>query len=264
VTPSHSPLGRGSRPARASWASAVGAATTTALAHPGAWPVALVGVLVRGGLVTLVLPIVVLPTTIGLATALGPAIVAIALGQPDAGVARLVALVVGSAIGWLLVSALLGAWTDTWLIAWLAADLEEPSAGAPNGPAATGPPAEVRGGTVLRVVVVRAIAHLPLLVAAGWGFARLVEVARLELILPSDLRVPIVVRVALGAPEVFALIALTWVVGEALGALAARTVVLERASSAQALLQAAASAVRHLPATAATLLATPWRIRAGR
>jgi len=233
----------GARPARPGWRTGVVAAWSATLARPGAWPVALVGLLVRGAIVAFVLPIVVLPTMTGLATVLSPAIISIALGQPDAEVARLIALVVGSFLAWLIASVILGAATDVILIRWIGADLEDGPA-MPDG----------RFVVVVRVALVRAVAHLPLLIVAGWGLARLVEVTRQELIMPGDLAVPLVLRVVLGAPEVFALLLVAWLAGEALGELAARGVVLQGCTATRGLLGAMGQAIRRVPATIATLL----------
>ena len=51
------------------------------LATPATWPLALAAFLIRGGIVLVVLPIVVLPTPVGLGNAFGPTLTAIALGQ---------------------------------------------------------------------------------------------------------------------------------------------------------------------------------------
>jgi hypothetical protein len=229
--------------ARPSWQSGVAAASAAAISRPGAWPVALVGLLVRGSIVAFVMPIVVLPTMTGLATVLSPAIISIALGQPDAAVARLIAVVVGSFLAWLVASVILGAATDVVLIRWMAADIE-------GGPAVP----DGRAIVVLRVALARAAAHLPLLVVAGWGLTRLVEVTRQELIMPGDLAVPIVLRVVLGAPEVFALLLVTWLGGEALGELAARGVVLQDRTATRSLVRALGQAIRGAPGTIATVL----------
>lgn len=264
MTPASVSPGPGATAVRPSWRAGVAAATAATLARPVAWPVALAGLLVRGGIVPFALPIVVLPTMTGLATALGPAVISIALGQPNADVARLVALVVGSFFAWLLAAALLGAATDVVLVRWLAGDVADAEAGAAVGEAASGAGAAGTAGhversgsalaEVLRVAVVRAVAHLPLLLVAGWGLARLVEVTRTELIMPGDLAVPLVLRVVLGAPEVFAVLAVAWLAGEVVGELAARGVVLGGRSAARALGGAIADAVRDAPATLATLL----------
>lgn len=227
---------------RSGWASGVGGATGATLGRPDTWPVALVGLLVRGGLVPFALPIVVLPTMTGLATALGPAVVSIALGQPDAGVARFVALVVGTAVAWLVANVLLGALTDAVVVRAIADEILD-------RPRAT----RVRSVEVGRIALVRAAAHLPLLVAAAWGASRLVAVAREELIMPSDLSVPIVLRVIGGAPEVIALLGLAWLGGEAVGELAVRSVLLEGSSAAGGLGRAIVLGLAHLPAVLGTL-----------
>ena len=48
------------------------AALLVTLSRPATWPLALAAFLVRGGILVILLPIVVLPTTVGLGTAFGP------------------------------------------------------------------------------------------------------------------------------------------------------------------------------------------------
>ena len=69
------------------------------LARPATWPLALAAFRIRGGIVLLVLPIVVLPTPVGIGDVVGPSLTAIALGGVPAeaitgGVVALVGLLV--------------------------------------------------------------------------------------------------------------------------------------------------------------------------
>jgi hypothetical protein len=96
-----------------------------------------------------------------------------------------------------------------------------------------------------RVFLVRAAAHLPLVVALAWGTARLVAVTYRELTNPGDVTTPLVWRVLLASPDVVAAIVVTWMVGQALGALAARRVVLARGGILRALRDASLTVVRH-------------------
>ncbi len=50
------------------------------LARPSIWPLAFVAFLLRGGIVVVLAPIVVLPSAVGLANVLAPAITSIAFG----------------------------------------------------------------------------------------------------------------------------------------------------------------------------------------
>ena len=50
------------------------------LAHPLAWPVALAGFLVRGGIVVFLLPIVALPSPVGISDRIAPTLSSMVLG----------------------------------------------------------------------------------------------------------------------------------------------------------------------------------------
>ena len=82
------------------------------LATPATWPLALATFLVRGGVVLVLLPIVVLPTTVGLGTAFGPTLTSVAFGSVP-----LQVIVVAGAVGLVAVA---------WVVVggWLAAALE--------------------------------------------------------------------------------------------------------------------------------------------
>ena len=86
------------------------------LARPTTWPLALAAFLVRGGLVLVVLPIVVLPTPVGIGDVVGPTLTAIALGGFPS------EAVMGGAVALVCLLA--------WLVGggWLAAALEAESA----------------------------------------------------------------------------------------------------------------------------------------
>lgn len=215
------------------WPSAgwLAAAVLVVLERPAVVPIALAGFLVRGGIVVLLLPIVVLPTPVGLATIFGPDIVSVALAGPNPGIIRL-ALAAAALLGiWLLVGGLLGAAADVAIIQ--AAAAPEEGAPSPGGAAASGRPS--RRLAVARVAVVRWLAHLPLVVALAWGVVRIVEATYAELVLPSDTVTPLVLRVLAASPDAVVAVVGTWLVGEAWGGWAARFVVLEGRSTGAAL-----------------------------
>ena len=56
----------------ASWRDVLAGALVETLVRPSGWPLALARFLVRGGIIPFALPIVVLPTTVGIATFFGP------------------------------------------------------------------------------------------------------------------------------------------------------------------------------------------------
>ena len=82
--------------------------------RPSLWIVALCGFLARGGIALLALPIVPLPSTVGLATLVGPTSVTAAGLTPDS-VVRLV-VIITLAVTWLLTGSAIGALTDIALV----------------------------------------------------------------------------------------------------------------------------------------------------
>lgn len=225
-----------SRPLASFFAEAV----LVVLERPGLVALGLAGFLVRGGILVLLLPIVVLPTPVGLATILGPDIVSVALAGPNPGLIRLAAIGSLVVLCWLVVSGILGAAVDVAVTA--------AAGGAAKRRAALGPGAvggDVRpigiasgavasGGSVggdrwrlvARVAAVRWLAQLPLVAALAWGAFRIVEATYAELVLPSDTVTPLILRVLAAAPDALVLVVGVWLAGEVWGGVAARFVVL--------------------------------------
>ncbi len=189
------------------------------LARPATWPLGLVGFLLRGGLALVVAPIVVLPTPVGLANVLAPLLEDVAFGRRTGELAGLLAVAVGIVLAWLVVGGLSAAASEMEAARQVAADDELAIDGVSRRVAAT-------PGRAWRVVVVRLVAYVPLLIALAWGAVRLISVTYRELSVPSDVTVPIFLRVLTGAPDAIAAIALAWFVGEVVGALASRRIIL--------------------------------------
>lgn len=220
-------------------------AVALALGRPSAWPIALAGFLARGGILLFLLPIVVLPTPTGLATAFGSDIIAIAMAAPTAAVVRLAVTALLLVVGWLALASIVGAAADAVLAGWAA------------GPAALRPVARRRRiGLVLRVAFVRLACHLPLAIASVWAIARIVAVIYREYISPGDLSVPLPLRVAASVPDAIGLLLIAWLLGEALGGLAARGVVLEGRPVGRAIGGAIASLALHPISTGIALVTT--------
>ena len=95
------------------------AALLVTLATPATWPLALATFFIRGGIVLVLLPVVVLPTTVGLGNLLGQTLLSIASGAIPVQV-----IVVAGAVGVLAL---------VWVVVggWVAAALE--ALGAPVG-----------------------------------------------------------------------------------------------------------------------------------
>lgn len=205
--------------------------------RPDLWIVALGGFLARGGIVLLVLPMAPLPSTVGLATLIGPTSVT-AAGLTQDAVVRL-AVVVALAVGWLLAGSAIGAVADIALI-------------DGSGPAAReGHPAGAR--LVVRLVALRLVALIPVAVVLAIVARGVGELVYQELTLPRDVAAPLVLRVIEGAQVQVAAIAIAWIVGEVLGGVAVRLAIVEDRPLGRAVIGALLHLVRH-PLT--TLVAT--------
>jgi hypothetical protein len=210
-------------------------AARATLATPGALPVALAGFLARGGIALFVLPILVPPSLVGLATFIGPA--SITPDGPTAGLIARIAIAVGLAGAALLAGTTLGALAEIALIE-TARPVPDPSA----------------PGLLRRVVLIRLVSLGPVALALGFGLQRLGEIAYLELTLPTDLVTPMPIRVAARAPEVVAAIVAAWLLGETWGGLATRLAVLRGASLVRSLVGGLIFIVRRIVLVVPVLL----------
>lgn len=199
-------------------ARAVGAALATVVAEPSLWLLGSAGFLVRGGLLLLALPIWTLPSPVGIATLLGPAVVSTGrLEGPLLAVAAAGLLLVA---GLCLAGLFAAAWIDAALFERFVADPET---------------AGLRGGRRLRegwrrpivaLAGVALLALLPAVAAAAVSLGRIVEVVREEILLPGDLAVPLVLRAAAGAAGPLTLLVVALVLAEALNGVLSRGVLL--------------------------------------
>ena len=194
----------------ASLGSSMQAALVAVLAHPEWWAIALAAFLVRGGLLLVVLPLVSLPTSASLTTLLAPPLEALILGRPSLDGVVLGTLAVSLVLGALFLAALAGSWFDLTLVREAAADDELDLGWEP------------RRLSAVAALGVRLAAHLPTLIALGYAGARLAIATRDELLAPGDPAVAMVARVVLRAPDALAIVAVAWLLGETVGALAAR------------------------------------------
>ena len=171
---------------------------------------ALAAFLIRGGFVLVLLPIVSVPTFAAVVTNLSPLAEAIVLGRPSLGGAILGSTVLVALLAALAAAALVGAWLDLALVRDATED-EDVDAGW--RPVHASPTA---------ALAIRLTAHVPTLLGLAYGFFRTATVAYEEFLTPSDSGVQIVDRVLARVPDVLILVLVAWLVGEAVGALAAR------------------------------------------
>ena len=252
------------------WRRGAAAATAMTVRRPSLWVFALVAFLARGGVVALVLPIVVVPTFVGLANFVGPA--SVSAGGPGP---RLVALLVAglaAAFALVAVGACVAAAAEVALHRATVATPEagsvvatapraDESAAADDQPAGAGD-ADAgdadAGGTlraVARVAGVRLLLLVPVAVAAAVAIPAWVAVAYRELTVPSDVAAPLAARVLGGAPAASVAVLGAWLAAEIVGGFAARRSALLGASIRRALAGGIVDPFRAPLATALTVAA---------
>ncbi len=199
------------------------ASLLVSLARPATWPLALATFLLRGGFVLVLAPIIVLPSAVALGNLLTPLVSTFVFRGFGAVAAPVIGLAV-VALVWLVSGGLLAAAIETELVRRVAADDDAWStAPAPRARSVGAPPIAT---PVWRVLTVRLLAQLPLFLGLSWGAIRIVTVAYRELTVPTDVTVALVIRVVSGAPDAVAVVVVTWLIGEVVGAIAARRVIL--------------------------------------
>ncbi|MBA2382820.1 MAG: hypothetical protein H0V73_11985 [Chloroflexi bacterium] len=207
------------------------------LGRPSWWILGLAGFLVRGGILIFLVAIVALPSPLALSNVLGPIVTPIYLGRLEPGTA----LVIGGAIGLAIIWFAAGSWFAAAIEVALVRDARRA--------------ASEEGLTVLperrpaRLLITRAMAaHLlalvPLAVAIGIGSVRILNATYAELTNPSDAS-SIVIRVIARASATVAVIAIVWIVGEIVGGMAVRRVVLGDESAPGAVGRSALDLVRR-------------------
>lgn len=193
----------------------VTASLLAVLDRPATWAFALVGFLVRGGWLIVLAPIVVLPTAVGIGNVVAPLLEDIAFGRNTEDVVRSGGTALVVVVAWFLVGGLLAAATEIETVRRAAASAELDVA-----------PAMDRPGATRRVFVVRVLALLPLIVAIAWAVVRFVGVGYREFTNPSDVALPVALRIVIGAPDAALGIVAGWAFGEIVGGIAARRIVL--------------------------------------
>ena len=234
----------------AGWGAAVRSATVVAFGRAPVRILALLVFLARGGIVALALPLLVLPSPIGVGVWVGPTSVT-AAGPTLRFVALVVAVVAAAAI--ILVAAfVLAAAAEVALHqATAAPDPDEPEAGIAPVPSGG------RGWSgTFRVAIVRLALLVPVLFAVGLAVPSIAAAGYQELNLPSDVGVPLIVRIAGAVPLAIALIGVAWLLGEIVGGLAARRIVLFGASAPTAMAAAVLHLIHRPGAAVLSLLAT--------
>jgi hypothetical protein len=178
--------------------------------------VALAGFLPRGGIVLLLLPSVVLPSVIGVASVTGLNAISID-GRPTTSLYVATLLVCVLVVLWLVVAFAVGSLVDVWLIE---AALDD------DGPATSGPRPLPELTVLLDLAAIRSLCILPLAGALIWAGSRVYSAAYTELTTPANLATPLVLRVILDVADAALVVVLAWLVSEVVGAIAVRRLIL--------------------------------------
>jgi hypothetical protein len=224
--------------------AALTGALLTTLATPATWPIALAVFLLRGGLFLVLLPIVVLPSPVGLGNVLAPALIAVVLQGPPVELVVLLGLVLVAVLAWFVVGGLAAATLEIESTR-LVARGDDPLGVTEPTDSVDATDDAPRRRAAARILVARAAAHVPTVVAFVWGSVRLIDVAYRELTSPFDVATPILLRVIRGGPDAVVAIAVFWAVGEIVGGLAARAITFDGTGVIGALRGALATVVRR-------------------
>jgi hypothetical protein len=194
------------------WPAAMRAAVLATIGQGRWWLLALAAFLVRGGLVLVVVPLLILPSPADVASLVPPSVSGTGLGHPTAALVAILVAIGLVTFGLVVVTTVLGTWLEAALVDATASD-EEVEALAPM---------EGLGRVPLEAALeVRLVAHLPTAVALGFGVSAFADALTAELLSPRPGN-PLLVQILERAPLPAALILVAWLAGEAWGGLALR------------------------------------------
>ena len=221
---------------------ALALALSATLGEPVSWLVGAAGFLARGGIVLLLVPIVTLPSPVGISTFIGAdALTPFGLSERFLG-SLLSVLVVAAVVAAGLFAVL--AWVDRWLAGRVFADpdvaaqpAQRPATVADSAPAGLDP----------RIAAVQVLSLLPLAAALVLATSQVVAAVRVELLLPSGFASPFVLRVLGRAWVWFAVLGVGLAITEMVSSVATRHVIAGR------------SVPGALVATSRDLLTRPFR-----
>ena len=207
--------------------------------------VALTGFLLRGGIVLLALPGLILPSVINIAGVTGVDVFSIA-GTPTPWLIELIVLAVVVTALWLVAAGLLGSVVDVWLVVLALDPSHDRRRRLPL------PPTFV----LVRLAAIRMVCLLPLAIAFAWAATRIFTEAYDELTTPSNLATPLALRVVLGAGDAVAVVAAVWMATETLAAIAVRREMLAGGGILRSLGGAAVQMIRRPVSTLLTVAVT--------
>jgi len=247
-----SPIRPAEFPRAEPWLRGAAASAALTAGRPALWVYALVAFLARGGVLALLLPVVVLPTFLGLSNFVGPT--SVSADGPGPRLVAIVAAGLAAAFAVAIGGTIIAAAGETLLLR----EVVVPGrAEARRRGAVFGAPVLVAGVRVgvTRVASVRLVLLLPVLLATAAAIPAWVAVAYRELTLPSDVAAPLVMRVLAGAPVATLLVAVAWLACEVVGGFATRRAVLLDARWPRALALGLADPLRAPVGTTLTVAA---------
>ena len=224
------------RPVAIGWFRTARAAVLAGLGRSRLWPWSLVAFLLRGGVVLFLVPILVMPSTVGVATFVGPMAVT-AAGPTETFLVLIGGLLAAAAI-WLLVGGLVAAWAERGLIVETLRG-DDADAPAPPGVLATG------FRPLVGILLVRLVAAVPLAVVLVWAGSRMVTVGYEELTAPGEVATPLPLRVLARVADALVVTAVVWLASEVAAGVATRRVLLRGESVVGALVFAVIDIVRR-------------------
>ena len=255
-------------PAKAGIVRRTAGVAAATVASPAAWLTGVAGFLARGGILVLAVPVWVLPTPVE-ATLFLPSAAIGASGPTPEFTRELIALGVAGAV--VIVAALLvAAACDLAAFERVAVPAAWPpgeadGAAAPGGTSCDAAPRRriAQRNAFVGLVLVEALALVPVGAALVVAADRLLQVGRVEYLTPSDLAIPFVVRVIVGAADAVALVVVSLLAADAVNAVGSR-LVLRRAfhrsrpaRTSSVLVDAGRSVVAWLVSWTITLAAVP-------
>jgi hypothetical protein len=205
--------------------------------------VALAGFLLRGGIVLLILPSVVLPSVIDIAGATGVAAFGID-GHPTPWLFEMVAIASAVAALYLILAFVVASLIDVWLIG---------AALKPQAGAATARRSAPQLGVLLDLAAIRAICVLPVAGVVVWAGSQIYTAAYNELTTPTNLVTPLAVRVVENASGAVAVLVLAWLASEVVSGVAVRRLILLNRGVWRSIAEALIQIARRPMSTAATI-----------
>lgn len=226
------------------------------IARPASWLLGLTAFLLRGGLLVVLMPLLVLPSAVGLGDVLTPALTRLALGGTDV---RNVLLAGGLVLAVAGLANVVAAAAERAAIRELATELATDDTRGLRWSA----PAPVPSSwpELRRIMAIRGLAAVPVLAVLGWAVPVLVQAAYRELTLPSALSAPLAVRVIGAEPVALVAIVVAWLATGSLAGLAVRATVWSGRGSL-ASIRFALDAWRRRPVESVVALILPLAVQA--